>query len=337
MMCQRTTSAVSHLFSELGYACTNYIDDFGGAESPAYSSDAFEALGLLFSQLGLESSPEKDSPPSPSMVFLGVLLDTITMTMSISHDRLNEVLDRCSAMLQASKVSYASLQSLLRLMSFVTSCVKPARVFMSTLLTTLRLHRQHRYFRLSAENISDLHWWCTFLPHYNGVSIIKTSPWINDPCVISTDACASGSGGYFQGLFFHRPFPGRILEQFGNDINTLELLTVMVALKLFGPRLRGQRFVLHCDNANTVHGLNSGRSRSLPMQLSLREIWFLSATYDFELIAQHIPGDSNTIADHLSRWHLSAYHGEQFARLTDGIDTHQMACPPDLFNFQIQV
>ena len=60
MMCQRTTSAVSHMFSKLGYQCTNYIDDFGGAESPSKATMAFETLEELFSILGLESSPEKD-------------------------------------------------------------------------------------------------------------------------------------------------------------------------------------------------------------------------------------------------------------------------------------
>ena len=38
MMCQRTTSAVTFMFSSLGFACTNYIDDFGGAEVPANST-----------------------------------------------------------------------------------------------------------------------------------------------------------------------------------------------------------------------------------------------------------------------------------------------------------
>ncbi len=32
MMCQRTTDAVVHLFAKEGYDCTNFLDDFGGAE-----------------------------------------------------------------------------------------------------------------------------------------------------------------------------------------------------------------------------------------------------------------------------------------------------------------
>ena len=43
MICQRTTSAVTYMFQKMGFQCTNYIDDFGGAELPAHSCAAFNA------------------------------------------------------------------------------------------------------------------------------------------------------------------------------------------------------------------------------------------------------------------------------------------------------
>ena len=172
---------------------------------------------------------------------------------------------------------------------------------------------------LSDDNKSDLRWWCHFLPHFNSISLIKTSPWISDPLHLSTNACNTGAGGYFNGQFFHTPFLAPILHHFGDDINTLELLSIMVALKLWGPTLRGRRFILHCDNSNSIQALNSGRSRTLGMQLCLREIWFLSSLYDFEMSAIHIPCRQNSLADHLSRWHLS--HA-----LTSRISTTHVAC-----------
>ena len=65
------------MFGNLGYQCTKYIDDFGGAESPSKATMAFETLEELFSILGLVSSPEKDCAPSTCMVFLGVHFNTI--------------------------------------------------------------------------------------------------------------------------------------------------------------------------------------------------------------------------------------------------------------------
>lgn len=159
--------------------------------------------------------------------------------------------------------------------------------------------------------------------------MIKTSPWLDDARFLSTNACATGSGAYFQGQYFHTPFPG-------HDINILELLTITVALKLWGPALQGLRFIIKCDNANSVLALNSGRSRTRAMQLCLREIWFLSARFDFELVEYHIPGQCNTIADHLSRWHLSPTHKAHFCSLMAGIRTTQIPCPTELFEFDAQ-
>lgn len=334
MMCQRTTFAVTYMFQQLGYHCTNYINDFGGAEIPANSVAAFDALTDLLSSMGLQSSPDKDCPPSTNMVFLGIQLDTVAMTMSVTPDRLEELLHRCSSLLSLSHVTRRELQSLLGVMSFVTACVHPARIFMSSLLHTLRAHRDSPSCCLTEDNKSDLRWWCHFLRYFNGVSLIKISPIISDPLHLSTDACNTGAGGYFNGQYFHTPFPQPILQRFGADINVLELLTIMVALKLWGPALRGSRFILHCDNSNSVLAINSGRSRKLSMLLCLREIWFLSAFYNFEISAIHVPGRHNSLADHLSRWHLSPYHEAQFHLLTSHMTTN-VTCPAQYFDFEI--
>ena len=125
-------------------------------------------------------------------------------------------------------------------MSYVTACVGPVRVFMSTLLHTLRVHKASAACPLSSDNKADLRWWCHFLQFYNGVSIIKTSPWKYDPLYLSTDACTTDVGGFFDGQYFYTPFLSSVLHRFGHDINTLEFLTIMAALKIWAPFLQGQ-------------------------------------------------------------------------------------------------
>ena len=131
------------------------------------------------------------------------------------------------------------------------------------------------------------------------------------------------------------PFPGTILNHFGADSNVLELLSIMVALELWGSALQGSRFVPQCDNKNSVLALNSGHSQSLGMQLCLHEIWFLSAFYDFEMTVVHVPGHHNTLINHLSCWHLSPYHVDQFQLFTSDISTSHVECPSHYFDFQI--
>ena len=299
MMCQRTTNSVTFMFQELGYHCTNYIDDFGGAETPDKSAAAFQTLGSLLADLNLDSSCNKASPPATVMVFLGVLVNTGEMTVSVSPERIQELLSLCSSLLSVDHVSRTELQSLLGVMSYVTACVCHALAFMSTLLHTLRVHNTSAACPLSSDNKADLRWWCHFLPFYNSVSFIKTSPWKYDPLYLPTDACTTGAGGFFDDQYFHMPFPSSV-HRFVHDINTLELLTIMAALKIWAPFLRGQRLVLQCDNQASVLAINSGCSRTPGMQRCLHEIWFLSAAWDMEVLATHIPGVTNTMADHLS-------------------------------------
>ena len=63
MACQRTTNAIAKIYSnEHRYLYTNYIDDFGGAASPEEAEDAFRKLKILLLELGLQDSPDKESP-----------------------------------------------------------------------------------------------------------------------------------------------------------------------------------------------------------------------------------------------------------------------------------
>ena len=143
----------------LGYSCTNCIDDFGVGETPDKSTAAFNALGNLFSTLGLQSSPEEDCPPATSVVFLGIQLDTLAMSTSVTPNHFHKPLYRCSSALSLLHILRHDLQSLLGIMSSATACVRPAHVFMATLLNTLHNHRDSRYCFLSDENKSDICWW----------------------------------------------------------------------------------------------------------------------------------------------------------------------------------
>jgi len=91
MICQRTTKAVVHIFTGQGFSADVYLDDFYGAEYPSLAFQAFSQLGQLFQQLGLDSSPEKDTPPSTRMICLGILVDTEAFTLEVPASRLEDL------------------------------------------------------------------------------------------------------------------------------------------------------------------------------------------------------------------------------------------------------
>ena len=94
--------------------------------------------------------------------------------------------------------------------------------------------------------------------------------------------------------------------------------------------------ILQCDNENSVLAINSGHSLVPRMHLCLREIWFLTARYDIDIFAQHVAGVDNSIADHLSRWHLSPVHHTRFTTLAADTPTEHVLCSPHLLQFEIE-
>ena len=70
MICQRTTKAVVHCFTKSVFSADVYPDDFYGADVPARAPQAFQSLKELLHELGLQTSPDKDCPPSTNMVCL---------------------------------------------------------------------------------------------------------------------------------------------------------------------------------------------------------------------------------------------------------------------------
>ena len=57
------------------------------------------------------------------------------------------------------------------------------------------------------------------------------------------------------------------------------------------------------DNEAVAAVLNTGASREVNLQNTLREIALIAAREQFVIKAKHIPGISNRIPDWLSRWH----------------------------------
>ena len=86
--CQMLTDVISYIFSQEGFEVVNYIDDFGGAEAEDTAWQAFYSLGKIISVIGLREATEKASPPSSIMVFLGLEVNLLNMTISIQQIRL---------------------------------------------------------------------------------------------------------------------------------------------------------------------------------------------------------------------------------------------------------
>ena len=241
MICQRTTKAVVHCFTQLGFLADVYLDDFYGADLPARASTAFTSLKQLLQELGLQTSPDKDSPPSTKMVCLGIDVDSEEMSLSVPAFREQELLQELSLWSQSSRYTKKPLQSLLGKLSFVTACVKPGRIFMACLLNNLRSFSQSRSScPISDDMRADISWWSSFLPLFNGVSLIKASSCDFSDLHFATDASLTGGGAICLDECFHFQFSPDILTG-ASHISSLELYTIVVAVQFWAPNTRSRK------------------------------------------------------------------------------------------------
>ncbi|XP_078582514.1 uncharacterized protein LOC144865570 [Branchiostoma floridae x Branchiostoma japonicum] len=214
-LCQRVTNAVTHVHQQAGFSSVNYLDDFGGADTPERVAQAFLHLGQLLLTLGLIEAAGKAVPPTTRMVFLGRIVDSLRMTLEVTPDRLAATLDELHCWDQKRSARKREVESLLGKLHFIASCVRPGRLFVSRMILFLRSFRsKHQRLPLDDEFRKDLAWWRLFLPSYNGVSLLPQFGWSDADAVFSSDACLSGCGGFCNtsGEYFHATFPPNLLS-----------------------------------------------------------------------------------------------------------------------------
>ena len=88
---------------------------------------------------------------------------------------------------------------------------------------------------------------------------------------------------------------------------TKELASIVLAAMLWGHQWQGKRVQFNCDNISVVSCILSGSSKDPVTMHLLRCLWLVSAIYQFDLHAAHIPGKLNLAADALSRNNLPLF------------------------------
>ena len=331
--CQMTTNMITEVFFGYGFEEVNYLDDLGGAEVPELAQQAFDLLGQILERIGIRESSHKACPPNTIAVFLGVLFNTVTMTMEITRERRLEILGLVDQWLDKQSATLNELQQLLGKLSFASSTIRSSRIFVSRLINFMKALPEGKPKVLTEDFKKDLIWWKKFLDEFNGVSIIPSYVWEAPDRVMSTDACLTGCGGFSEGEYFHAKFPKDIIKNYSVRINELESLALVVALKIWSHKYTNKSFLMYCDNQTTVDVVNSGRAKNEFAQACLREIAYLTARNNSIVRVVHIMGKNNRIPDSLSRWD-SEVSRRQFFEDTRGFKVVEIKIDDDLFEFE---
>ena len=282
---QRCSDAIRYIMTSHGHTgLFNYIDDLIYTGLPSEIMNSYQFLLDLLQDLGLDISQKKLVPPATSVTCLGILVDSINRTISIPQEKLQEIITTCKSWFDKTYCSKTDLQSLLGLLLYITKCVKPARFFLNRMLQLLRDNYDVKKILLTKEFFLDLGWFDAFLTHYNGVTYYDHS---NCHFQMHLDASLTGLGAVFHNMGYSLPLPKGFM---GYSIVHLEILNIVVACKVWASHWANKRIKIWCDNQAVVEVLTTGRCKDNTLAVCARNIWLISAMYNFQIKIQHISG-----------------------------------------------
>lgn len=255
----------------------------------------------FFISLGFVIHPTKSCfEPCQIMEYLGMVINTINMTVSLTMKKKLKIIELCEKLLSRQSCKISDIAKLLGYMSFGFLAVKYGKMHYRHLelqkIEALSINKgdYEAFTILSPMSRNDIRWWRDNVRDAYS-DIYQENPKI----VLTTDASLKGWGAVSDsestgGLF--------TAEEGSEHINVLELKAVLFGLKSLLSHVSGSVIKILCDNTTAVCCINNmGSCRSLICNKVTLEIWDWAISQKNWLMASHIPGVLNEEADYESR------------------------------------
>ena len=299
--------ALQWIMVHQGLKCfLHYLDDFLFVEPPNSAGSALQTALSLWDSLGVPVAPNKAEGPTTSLVFLGIELDSASLTARLPADKLSRLQQLVHEWGDKKVCLKRDLLSLIGVLQHAASVVRFGRCFLRRMIDlSSSVSELHHHIRLNREFRSDLQWWATFTPQWNGICML--APMLQDSPSIIIHSDASGSWGF--GAYASRTwFQGKWPAQWANtNITAKELLPIVLAAGVWGRTWTSQFVEFRCDNEAIVGAITSWRSKEPLVMHLLRGLALVAMEFSFHLRAVHIAGTANSAADALSRNNLPSF------------------------------
>ena len=324
----KCTEAALGPLSTKGIRLATFIDDFLLAASSAQEAIAHtEHTMAHLSSLGFRFNLKKSVlTPSQSITFIGLSLDSVTMSAQLTPDRVKAIHACLALFRRGNYVTLRDCHRLLGLMASALMAVPLGRLYMrgfqrwvSSLGLDPRVHA-HRRICVPVDCTLALRQWKH--PYFltQGVQLGT----ICARKVVTTDASLWGWGATHEG----RSVNGRWRSELRSvHINVLELMAVFLALRHFLPYVTGAHVLVRTENTTALAYINKqGGLRSPQLHRLAHKLILWSSANLLSLRATHVPGVMNHGADLLSRGPPSLLRVETSPG-GDGTDSEPLRVP----------
>ena len=182
---QRFSNAVHHIVEQTSGReghIVNYLDDFLFIDVDKVRCDALVSEFLrICEKVQLPVVLEKTEWSEAPLVFLGILLDGVSMSLALPIDKRDKALKMLSYFIDKRKVTVKHLQTLTGYLNFLTKAIHPGRVFTRHMysknseITKDKSGKFKQYYHVSIDKEFrfDCAMWCEFLLQQDNLSVCR--------------------------------------------------------------------------------------------------------------------------------------------------------------------
>ena len=297
----RVMAPVSAILHRMRVWLRRYLDDWLiQASSREQVLLALRTVLQLCRRLGIVINWGKSQMiPSQRMVYLGVILDSISFKASPALERVEKLLSIGDVFLSCVRQPVSSWLELLGVLSSLIQLVPGGRLRMRSLQLALRRQwdqvDQSMLAVWSPEICQDLDWWLVRELLELGISLEQVSPQLE----LWSDASDVGWGAHLDESITSGLWSPEEVEY---SINIRELLAIERALLWFAPHLVGSSVAIFADNSTAIAYLrNQGGTHSILLNSIAQRILRWAEDLPVVISPQFIMGKHNVLADSLSR------------------------------------
>ena len=299
----RVFAAVSAWAHSRGIRLLRYLDDWLVlSSSEKKAKESIRELLSLCRTLGFVINEKKsDLVPSQSAKYLGMTIDTGASKVFPSLARVENFLTVAERFCSMQSPPAQLWQVILGHLASLERLVPHGRLRMRSLQWHLKMHWSPESdppslpVALPEEARRDLSWWMVKDHLLMGVRFGTPAPDLH----LYSDTSSSGWGAHLldQNVSEVWSAQEKLLH-----INLLEMKALFLGLQAFQEVVAGHHVTAMCDNSTVVAYVNKQGgtvSRSLCLLTSRLLRW--TESFDVHLDARYLPGESNVLADVLSR------------------------------------
>lgn len=302
--------------SEGVVSVVNYMDDFF-VVGLTYASCLFN-LNVVLSILkrhGWSIADDKTTSPAQLMTFIGMQIDSRSMTISIEPEKAASILFKfrlARDALLSGKLTRSVVYSLAGNCMWFSNVVTVGKLYTRPLFEMLKTWGSDSA-ALIVKFEKAFQWWEATLTKWIKGALIRSnvrvipSQLIADAVFVQQDAGDDGLG-YFSALmeekFKRLRWYARTLKDDGLTSSTFkEISTIVWAVKSH-PEWANRLVVAVFDSSAAAYGVNNGSSPSVACMDLIEELYLLCDEFNITIVALWIPREENTFADMLTHFCL---------------------------------